>query len=86
MTIKEFKEILNEEDIPDDAEIIIKADHGQDYERTDGYMITRDNLKDCNDLEEIVFDYEGFENDYDEEALADYPLDGKVTGIVIFGY
>jgi len=83
MTVGEFKDCLLENDIPDDAEIIIKADHGQHYEYASDTIVTRDNL---DDLEAAVFEYADFINDYyDDYALADYPFGGKVTGVVIFG-
>ena len=83
MTVGEFKDCILEKDIPDDAEIIIMADHGQHYEYASDTIVTRDNL---DDLEAVVFEYADFTNDYyDDDALADYPFGGKVTGVVIFG-
>lgn len=87
MTIKEFKDIIKENNIPDDAEIIIQADHGQHYEYGSAYVVTRDcGIKERVDLETVIFEFDGFSNDYyDDYALADYPFGGKVTGVVIFG-
>ena len=84
MTVKDLKEAIN--DLPDDAEVIVYADRGQHYEYASDTVVTRDNLENYDDLEEAVFEYADFQNDYyDDDALADYPFDGKVTGIVIFG-
>lgn len=84
MTVKDLKEAIN--DLPDDAEVIVYADHGQHYEYASDSIITRDNLENYYDLEEAVFEYADFQDDYyDDDALADYPFSGKVTGIVIFG-
>ena len=84
MTIKELRKTIS--NLPDDAEVIVYADHGQHYEYTSDTVITRDNLENYDDLEEAVFEYADFQDDYyDDDALADYPFGGKVTGIVIFG-
>ena len=86
MTIKEFKDILKENNISDDAEIIIQADHGQHYEYGSSFVLTRTNLEECDDLEAAIFEFDNFEDDYyDDDALEDYPFSGKVTGVVIFG-
>ena len=82
MTVKKLKEIIK--DIPDKAEVIIYADHGHHYECAFDTFITRDNLEECYDLESIRFEYNDFtEGFYDD--LSDYPFDGEITGIVIFG-
>lgn len=84
MTIKELRKTIS--NLPDDAEVIVYADHGQHYEYASDTVATRDNLENYDDLEEAVFEYADFQNDYyDDDALTDYPFDGKVTGIVIFG-
>lgn len=84
MKIKELKECI--ENLPDDAEVIIQADHGQHYEYASDTVLTRSNLEQHNDLEEAIFEFADFQNDYyDEDALAEYPFTGEVTGIVIFG-
>lgn len=84
MTIKELRKTIS--NLPDDAEVIVYADHGQHYEYASDTVVTRDNLENYDDLEEAVFEYADFQDDYyDEDALAGYPFDGKVTGIVIFG-
>lgn len=44
MTIKELKRIIKAENIPDNAEIIIFADHGQNYEKSSSYAITRSKI------------------------------------------
>lgn len=83
MTVGEFKIYISDNDIPDDAEIIVMADHGQHYEYASDMIVTRDSL---DDLDAAVFEYADFINDYyDDYALADYPFSGKVTGVVIFG-
>lgn len=84
MTIKELRKTIS--NLPDDAEVIVYADHGQHYEYASDTVVTRDNLENYDDLEEAVFEYADFQDDYyDDDALADYPFGGKVTGIVIFG-
>lgn len=84
MTIKELRKTIS--NLPDDAEVIVYADYGQHYEYASDTVVTRDNLENYDDLEEAVFEYADFQNDYyDDDALTDYQFDGKVTGIVIFG-
>lgn len=86
MTVKDFKDLIIENGIPDDAEIIIMADHGQHYEYASDTVFTRDNLESYRDLDEVVFEYADFTNDYyDDDALADYPFSGQITGVVFFG-
>ena len=83
MTVKELKELL--EDIPDDAEIMIEADHGQHTERAESFVVTRENLDDavCNHADELIFEWSNWKSCYDEDAVEEYPVDGEITGVLI---
>ena len=84
MTVIEFKEYLKERNIPDDAEIVVFADHGQNFELSSGCNFSRSNLQ--RDMESMIWEYEGYENDYDEDYLEEYPKDGKITAVTIYGW
>jgi hypothetical protein len=81
MTIKELKEIIKEECIPDTAEIYIFTDHGQEDERAYSYIISRSKLGD--DVEEMVWEFESMEDYYDEDVLEEYDKDGTITAVLI---
>lgn len=86
MTVKELKELLD--DIPDEAEIMIEADYGQHTERAESFVITRENLDDAvyNDVDELIFEWSNWKDCYDEDAVEEYPVDGKITGILLSSY
>jgi hypothetical protein len=65
MTIKELRKTIS--NLPDDAEVIVYADHGQHYEYASDTVVTRDNLENYDDLEEAVFEYA--ESDIEKEVI-----------------
>lgn len=48
MRIKELRKTIS--NLPDDAEVIVYADHGQHYEYASDTVVTRDNLENYDDL------------------------------------
>lgn len=83
ITVKELKEFLK--NVPDDALVAIEADHGQNKEFAESFVVTRENLDDIGygDIDEIIFEWENWEEVYDEDAVEEYPIDGKITGVLI---
>ena len=79
MTVRELKDVI--ESLPDEAEVVIYADHGQHFEYASETCITRDEMG--IDLESVRFEFDNFDECYDHTE--DYPVDGRVTGVVIFG-
>ena len=86
MIVQELKELL--EDIPDNAEIMIEADHGQHLERAESFTITRNKFDDgvCNHADELIFEWSNWKDCYDEDAVEEYPVDGEITGVLISSY
>ena len=85
MTIKELLEIIEEEQIPLDAEIFIEADHGENKEGASSITVSRSELED--DPEDMIWEYDDDLSDYyDEESLEEYDPNGKITAITIFGW
>lgn len=83
MTVKELKELLK--DIPDEADVIIEADHGDHPEIAESFAITR-NYLDTEDADDVIYEWEGWRKIYDEDAVAEYPTDGEITGVLISSY
>ena len=83
MTVKELKEFLK--DIPDDAIVAIEADHGQHTEFANSLVVTRENLDDIEygDIDVVMFEWDNWQEVYDEDAIEEYPVDGKITGVLI---
>ena len=83
ITVKELKEFL--EDIPDNAVVAIEADHGQRTEFANSFVVTRENLDgmDYNDIDNVMFEWDNWKDVYDEDAIEEYPVDGKITGVLI---
>lgn len=82
MKIKDLKRFLIENNISDDAEIVIWADHAQNYEFVDDVWVTRNTEKNPN---ELVWEFDGYEDVYDEDAVEMYPADGAVTAVCFGG-
>lgn len=83
ITVKELKELLK--DIPDDAVVAIEANHGQHTELADSFVVTRENLDDMGygDIDVVMFEWDNWQEAYDEDAIEEYPVDGKITGVLI---
>ena len=83
ITVKELKELLN--DIPDDAIVAIEADHGQHTEFANSFVVTRENFDDIDysDIDNVMFEWDNWREVYDEDAIEEYPVDGKITGVLI---
>lgn len=82
MKVKEFKEYLIANNVPDDAEIVIWADHAQDYERVDDVWITKSN---DGHFESLIWEFDGYEDVYDNDAVEEYPVGGDVTAVCLNG-
>lgn len=82
MTVREFKEYLECNGIPDSAEIVVWADHAQNYERVNDVWVTKN---DDDDYGGRVWEFDGYEDVYDDDCIEDYPVDGPVVAICIEG-
>ncbi|MGL5330685.1 MAG: hypothetical protein ACRDD7_15565 [Peptostreptococcaceae bacterium] len=80
MTIRELKETIERLQLDDDVEIFIHADHGQNEERADFALPSRSKVTYG---DEMVWEYGYFEEDYDEDVIEEYDVDGKITAICI---
>lgn len=83
MTVKELKELLIEENIPDDAKVVVWADHGQDYEYVDSFAVSKTKVE--YDLGECIWEFDGYEDIFDEDALKEYRRLKKIKAICLFG-
>lgn len=81
MKIKELKEFVKKNNIPDDAEILIFADHGQDDEIANYITLSRDEV--CEGDSSMIWESEEYEEVYDKDALELYDKNGKVTAILL---
>jgi hypothetical protein len=83
MTIKELKEIIEKENIPDDAQVYICADHGQREEKAHSYSVSRSECEYYGDG--MIWEVDNMEEYYDKDALDEYNKDGEITSLLI-GY
>jgi hypothetical protein len=40
-------------------------------------------MTDYSDMDNVIFEWENWQDVYDEDAIEEYPIDGKVTGVLI---
>lgn len=84
MTVKEFKEYLLECNVPDNAEIYIFADRGQDGEVAYACDTSRSKESKCYD--EMGWDeYIDREDYYDEDFIDDYEREGRIRAVCLYG-
>ncbi len=83
MTLGELKEKQKKLNIPDEAVIYVYADHGQDFELSYGLDVSRSIDVDC--LESMIWEYSNYKEVYDDDALEEYDVNGKITAICING-
>lgn len=83
MTVKEFKKWVKDNKVPDCADIFIWADHGQNGELGSSCVVSKSDTIDGWDT--MVWEYDNYEECYDEDVVDEYPKNGYVTAITIFG-
>ena len=84
MTVKELKELLK--GIPDNAEVIIETEYANHPEGVEYSTVTRSELADefcCEGIENAIYEWDNWREVYDEDAVFAYPIDGKVTGVLL---
>lgn len=86
MTVKEFKELVEELQIPDSAEIFVQADHGQHIESAYYGIVTRADLEDVYDLEDVIWESKNWQDGYGEDVVAEYNQEGEIRGVLIGSY
>ena len=86
MTIKELMEFLSEENVPDDAEVYIQADHGQQMESPYFGVVTRDDPISSDDPEEMIWEYDEWEKDNFEDDVAQYNRNGDVRAVLLTSF
>lgn len=86
MKVKELKEILS--GVPDDAEVIVSAQYGDNEELANYCFVTREDLTefDKDDMDIPIYERENWEKRYDEMSVKEYPRNGKITGILLSSY
>lgn len=83
MTLGRLKELQQELNIPDEAMICVYADHGQDCELS--YSLTVSRSMDTNCPDSMIWEYSNYKDVYDDDALEEYDVNGKITAICING-
>lgn len=81
MKIKDLKEFLKTHNIPDDAEIIISCDFGDNEELARNSYVSRSDT--TLGTESMIFEFPGYEEVYDDEALNAYKKKDPVTALLI---
>lgn len=87
MTVSDLKAKLIELGVPDDAEVFVEADYGQDIELADTICVSRwPKTHDYfGDPDAMVWEWDGYEECYDEDALDEYDPGAPITAVLI-GY
>lgn len=83
MTLGRLKELQQELNIPDKAVIYVYADHGQDCEISYGMDVSRSTHLESPEM--MIWEYSNYKDVYDNDALEEYDVDGKITAICING-
>lgn len=81
MKIKDLYKYIAENNIPEDAEIIIEADYGQNEEFASTCVVSRSPV--AYDTGSMIFEFSGYEYIYDPDAIEAYHKDGDITAILI---
>lgn len=88
MKIKDLLKIIEAENIPNDAEIVVFTDIGGNHEQTQSYAVTRSkDDKIDNDYNNAIFEHyppDEMSSCYDEDDLKDYNYSDKITAICLY--
>lgn len=81
MTVRELKEkLLN---IPNDVEVFLECDHGQNKERAASMVVSRSLVDEHCDPDSMVFEWDNWMECYDEDCVDEYDEKGKITAVLI---
>lgn len=86
ITVGELKGILSDMNIPDDAVVLIEADHGQNTESMISLVATRDDPRKAYDFGDMIFEYDNWKDVYDEDAVEEYDVSRPICGVLISSY
>ena len=81
MKVKEFLQYIKDNDISEDAEILIEADYAQSEEYANHLIVSRSPAGSHPDS--MIFEFNGYEYVYDDAALSAYDRSGAVTSVLI---
>lgn len=81
MKIKDLKDFLKTHNIPDTAEIIISCDFGDNEEHARSLYVSRSDT--AAGAESMIFEFPGYEEVYDDEALDAYKKNDPVTAVLV---
>lgn len=81
MTAKELKQKLAE--IPDDAEVYLECDHGQNKEYAGYVVVSRSLVEELCDPDSMVFECDNWRDAYDEDYVDEYDENGNITAVLI---
>lgn len=81
MKVKDFLQYIKDNDISEDAEILIEADYAQSEEFANHLIVSRSPAGSHPDS--MIFEFDGYERVYDDDALNAYDRDAAVTSVLI---
>lgn len=84
MKVRELLDYIQENKIPENADVFIFADHGQNGENASDACFSRS--VDTDDYDEMIWEFDGFEDGYyNEDVMEKYDKRGAITAICIYG-
>ena len=81
MKIKDLYRYIEENNISEEAEIIIEAEYGDCEEIARTLLVSRSPV--TFDTGSMIFECQGYKHLYDPDAIKSYNKDGDVTAILI---
>lgn len=69
--------------IPNDVEVFLECDHGQNKERAAGMVVSRSLIEEHCDPDSMVFEWDNWKECYDEDCVDEYDEKGKITAVLI---
>lgn len=81
VTVKDLKDEF--QSIPDDAEIYLECDHGQNKESAGTVVFSRSPIQEYDDPDSMIFEWDNWREIYDKDCVDMYDEGGKITAVLI---
>ena len=82
MTIKDFLEFIEHNDVPETADLVIWADYAREPVTAYTAAVSR---SPTTYYAEMIFEVQNYTDYYDEDALENYPDRGEIAAVCLCG-